>query len=115
MMPDDEVRVGADGFARPDHADRPGALWGIAGPCHAESEDHVLATARSIKPHVSAFSAGIWGDDGVGAAGLPWLRRVRDEVGLRTAVEVASPSHVEDCLHHDVDILGIDTRATADG
>src|SRR5436190_1058445 len=94
-----------------------GTLWVVAGPRNAESEDHVLGTARSIKPHVSAFSAGLWGTEGtggVGAAGLPWLRRVRDEVGLRTVVEVASPRHVEDCLRHGIDILGIDVRATAD-
>jgi chorismate mutase len=106
MMPADvEIGTDEDGLVR---ADRGGALWVVAGPCNAESEEHVLATARSVKPHVSAFSAGLWGTDGVGAAGLPWLRRVRDEVGLQTAVEVASPSHVEDCLRHGIDILGID-------
>jgi chorismate mutase len=112
MMPE-AIGAGID-----DHdlvrSDRAGTLWVAAGPCNAESEDHVLATARSIKPYVSAFSAGIWGTNRIGAAGLPWLARVRDEVGLRTAVEVARPSHVEDCLRHGIDILGIDTRAIAD-
>jgi chorismate mutase len=84
------------------------ALWVVAGPCHAKTEDHVIATARAIKPHASAFRAGLWGSGGVGAAGLPWLRRVRDEVGLQTAVEVARPDQVEDCLRHGIDILGID-------
>jgi len=106
-----EVEIDEDGLVRLDHA---GTLWVLAGPCKAKSEEHVLTTARSIKSHVAAFSAGIWGRDGVGAAGLPWLRRVRDEVGLRTAVEVARPSHVEDCLRHGIDIFGIDARATTD-
>jgi len=109
-----EVGSDEDVLGLPDRPDRAGTLWVVAGPANAKSEDQVLTTARSIKPHVSAFSAGIWGADGVGAAGLPWLRRVQDEVGLRTTVEVASPSNVEDCLRHGIDILGIDTRATAD-
>ena len=90
-----------------------GALWVVAGPRNAESEERVLGTARSIERHVSAFSAGLWGPGGVGAAGLPWLRRVREELGLRTAVEVSSPDHVEDCLRHGIDILVIDSQAAA--
>jgi chorismate mutase len=105
------VRIADDELLRSDRAD---TLWVVAGPCNAESEDHVLATARSIKHQVSAFSAGIWGTGKVGSAGLPWLCRVRDELGLRTAVEVSSANHVEDALRHGIDIVGIDTRATGD-
>ena len=104
-----ELSSNSDGSAR---SSRATPLWVVAGPCSAASEDHVLTTARSIQPHVSAFSAGLWGTGGVGAAGLPWLRRVRDEIGLAIAVEVASPSHVEACLHHGIDILWIDPRTT---
>ena len=105
-----EVGIDKDGLVR---SDRVGALWVVAGPRNAESEDHVLATARSIQPHVSAFSAGLWGSDGVGAAGLPWLRRVRDELGLRTAVEVARPDHVDDCLCHGIDIIATSKASDA--
>ncbi len=105
MIPEDL----GDGIGR----DQVGSLWIVAGPCQAESEAHVLRTARSVQPHAAAFSAGIWGTDGVGAAGLPWLRRVRAEVGLRTVVEVASPRHVEDCLRHEIDILEIEVHVAA--
>ncbi|HEU4729821.1 MAG TPA: chorismate mutase [Kofleriaceae bacterium] len=109
-LPAGSLALDQDGTAR----GRAGTLWIVAGPSHPGSEDHLLATARSIQGHVSAFSAGLWGSAGVGAAGLPWLRRVREEVGLRTAVEVARPDHVEGCLRHGVDILGIDPRAITD-
>ncbi|MCK9398598.1 MAG: bifunctional 3-deoxy-7-phosphoheptulonate synthase/chorismate mutase type II [Bacteroidales bacterium] len=91
----------------------------IAGPCSAETEEQVLETAHGLAaiPQVAAFRCGLWkprtrpGDfEGVGDKGLPWLKRVRQETGLRTAVEVAIPAHIEACLKHGIDILWIGSR-----
>jgi chorismate mutase len=93
----------------------------IAGPCSAETEEQVMETARSLAAHgIKIFRAGIWkprtkpgGFEGVGAAALPWLKRVKTELGMYTAVEVATAAHVRACLSNDVDILWIGARTTA--
>lgn len=91
----------------------------IAGPCSAESEDQVMDTARKLAliPQVRVFRAGIWKPrtrpgsfEGVGTAGLQWLKRVKAETGLLTTVEVARPQHVTDALAYGVDILWIGAR-----
>lgn len=91
----------------------------IAGPCSAESREQVLGTARALKglPGLLAFRAGIWkprtrpGDfEGVGKEGLDWLREVKSESGMKLAVEVAVPAHVEEALAAGVDILWIGAR-----
>jgi len=91
----------------------------IAGPCSAESEAQVMQTAYALKeiPQVKVFRAGIWKPrtrpgsfEGVGAAGLSWMMRVKKETGLLTTVEVAKPDHVEQALAHGIDILWIGAR-----
>ncbi len=93
----------------------------IAGPCSAESEEQVIAIAKELKESgkVDAFRAGIWKPrtrpntfEGVGLVGLPWMKRVKEEVGLPITTEVANASHVELALKHDVDILWIGARTT---
>ena len=93
----------------------------ISGPCSAETEEQVLATARGIAATnlSSVFRAGIWKPrtrpnafEGVGSVGLKWLKRVREETGLLTATEVANAYHVEECLKNGVDILWIGARTT---
>jgi chorismate mutase len=95
--------------------------WVIAGPCSAESAEQVLATAKGLArcSHVKAFRAGIWKPrtrpnsfEGVGQAGLEWLKEVKAQTGLPTATEVANTEHVEMCLKHGVDILWIGARTT---
>jgi len=91
----------------------------IAGPCSAETEGQVLSTAYELAkiPQVKVFRAGIWKPrtrpnsfEGVGTKGLKWLKRVKQETGLLTTVEVASPAHVAEALEHEVDILWIGAR-----
>lgn len=93
----------------------------IAGPCSAESEEQVLQTAHAISriPGVTAYRAGIWKPrtrpnsfEGVGLEGLKWLKKVKEETGLRTACEVANANHVYEALKHGVDILWIGARTT---
>lgn len=91
----------------------------IAGPCSAESEEQVLQTAYELAkiPQMAAFRCGLWkprsrpGDfEGRGEEGIGWLKKVKQETGLKIAVEVAIPSHVELCLKNDIDILWIGSR-----
>jgi chorismate mutase len=92
----------------------------IAGPCSAETEEQMMETAARIDPfYVQAFRAGIWKPrtkpnsfEGVGAVGLKWLLRVKQEFGFKTAIEVANSKHVKLALDHDVDILWIGARTT---
>ncbi|PKA99166.1 3-deoxy-D-arabinoheptulosonate-7-phosphate synthase [Flavobacteriaceae bacterium MAR_2009_75] len=92
----------------------------IAGPCSAETEEQVLGIAHSLKDtDVNYYRAGIWKPrtrpgnfEGVGALGLKWLQRVKEETGMKTATEVANRAHVELALEHDIDLLWIGARST---
>ncbi len=93
----------------------------IAGPCSAETEEQLVATAHLLAKtgRVSALRAGIWkprtrpGEfEGIGSIGLQWLKRAKDETGLPTAVEVANSKHVEEALNAGVDILWVGARST---
>lgn len=92
----------------------------IAGPCSAETEEQVLKIAHDLKDtDVNYYRAGIWKPrtrpgnfEGVGAIGLKWLQKVKEETGLKTATEVANRAHVDLALEHDVDLLWIGARST---
>ena len=93
----------------------------IAGPCSAETEEQLVATAHLLAAtgKVSALRAGIWkprtrpGEfEGIGSIGLEWLKRAKEETGLPTAVEVATAKHVEEALKAGVDILWVGARST---
>ena len=92
----------------------------IAGPCSAETEEQVLKIAHELKDaDVNYYRAGIWKPrtrpgnfEGVGALGLKWLQKVKEETGMKTATEVANRAHVELALEHDVDLLWIGARST---
>jgi len=67
---------------QPDSEDQPLI---IAGPCAAETEKQVMNTAIKLAAmNIPIFRAGIWKPrtrpnsfEGVGSAGLVWLKRVR--------------------------------------
>lgn len=92
----------------------------IAGPCSAETEEQVMDTARSLQAaDIQYFRAGIWKPrtspdsfEGVGEEGLGWLQRVKRELGLSTAIEVANAKHVELALKHEIDLLWVGARST---
>ena len=92
----------------------------IAGPCSAETEEQVLRIAHELKDtDVNYYRAGIWKPrtrpgnfEGVGAIGLKWLQKVKEETGLKTATEVANRAHVDLALEYDVDLLWIGARST---
>ncbi|MCS6928928.1 MAG: bifunctional 3-deoxy-7-phosphoheptulonate synthase/chorismate mutase type II [Saprospiraceae bacterium] len=93
----------------------------VAGPCAAESESQIMAAARSLQGSgIALFRAGLWKPrtrpgafEGVGAIGLKWLQRVRQETGLSVTTEVATAQHVEACLTYSVDVLWLGARTTA--
>lgn len=92
----------------------------IAGPCSAETEEQVLKIAHQLKEtDATVLRAGIWKPrtrpgnfEGVGALGLKWLQKAKQETGLMTATEVANANHVDLALKHDVDILWVGARTT---
>jgi len=93
----------------------------IAGPCSAESEAQMMHIADdlSVIPQLKYFRAGIWKPrtrpeifEGVGEIGLEWLKNIKKKYNYKTAVEVATPKHIELCLKHDVDLMWIGARTT---
>ncbi|MCW9036699.1 MULTISPECIES: bifunctional 3-deoxy-7-phosphoheptulonate synthase/chorismate mutase type II [Altibacter] len=92
----------------------------IAGPCSAETEAQVLKIAHELKEtDTTVLRAGIWKPrtrpgnfEGVGALGLKWLQRAKEETGLLTTTEVANANHVDLALAHDIDILWVGARTT---
>ena len=99
----------------------PGRGVVIAGPCSAETEGQVMQCAKDLAKlnQVDLFRSGIWKPrtrpgsfEGVGVEGLSWLKRVKEETGLRTTTEVAKASHVYDCLKAGIDVLWLGARTT---
>ena len=93
----------------------------IAGPCSAETEAQVMEIARQLQAtKTTVFRAGVWKPrtrpgsfEGVGEKALPWLEKVKRETGLQIAIEVANAQHVKAALAHDIDILWLGARTTA--
>ena len=92
----------------------------IAGPCSAETESQVLKIAHQLKDSdATVLRAGIWKPrtrpgnfEGVGALGLKWLQKAKEETGMLITTEVANANHVDLAMEHDVDILWIGARTT---
>jgi len=93
----------------------------ISGPCSAENKEQVLSTAKLLASTgiVNVFRAGMWKPrtrpdtfEGVGEEGLAWMKQVRDDTGMRTCVEVATPRHIEAAIEYGIDILWIGARTT---
>ena len=93
----------------------------VAGPCSAESEEQVMETAKGLKElGINVFRAGIWKPrthpgsfEGIGSEGLEWMRKAKEEYGLKISTEVASEKHVLECLKYGVDLIWIGARTTA--
>ncbi|MFW6370366.1 MAG: bifunctional 3-deoxy-7-phosphoheptulonate synthase/chorismate mutase type II [Bacteroidota bacterium] len=113
------VQLDLEPFTFPEVGDQKPLI--MAGPCSAETEEQVMATAKELsETGVKIFRAGIWKPrtrpsafEGVGREGLPWLKKVKDTYGMLTATEVANVKHVYESLKHGVDILWIGARTSA--
>ncbi len=93
----------------------------ISGPCSAETEEQILATAHRLAAtgKVDMLRAGIWKPrtrpgqfEGVGTIGLPWLAKAKQQTGLPFTIEIATAKQVEDALSFGVDALWIGARTT---
>lgn len=93
----------------------------IAGPCSVETESQLLETSTRLNRtgKVDLIRGGIWKPrtrpgsfEGVGAIGLPWLKKVREQTGLPVCTEVAKAVHVDLCLEFGIDVLWIGARTT---
>ncbi len=92
----------------------------IAGPCSAESYEQVMETAEELsKFNVNVLRAGIWKPrtrpnsfEGVGEAGLGWLKEAGKRFNLPVTVEVANSGHIKEALDNEIDILWIGARTT---
>ncbi len=92
----------------------------IAGPCSAESEQQVMDTAIALSQiGIKILRAGLWkprtlpgGFEGMGAKALPWLKRVKQELGMTLATEVVKAKHVQQALKAGVEILWIGARSS---
>ena len=93
----------------------------ISGPCSAETEKQTLSTATELAKNnlVKIFRAGIWKPrtrpnsfEGVGEAGLEWLKKVKEKTGLLVATEVANADHVHKAMKYGIDVLWIGARTT---
>jgi chorismate mutase len=93
----------------------------IAGPCSAETEEQVMTTALELADKgIKIYRAGIWkprtkpgGFEGIGMPGLAWLQRVKKETGMYVATEVATQNHVIEAVNHQIDVLWIGARTSA--
>ena len=93
----------------------------IAGPCSAETEEQVMTTAKQLAAKgCHMFRAGVCkprtkpgGFEGNGEVALPWMKQVKEETGMFTATEVATPEHVELALKYGIDILWVGARTSA--
>ena len=79
-----------------------------------------LPIEHSLKnTKATVFRAGIWKPrtrpgnfEGVGALGLKWLQKAKQETGMLISTEVANANHVDLALNHDIDILWVGARST---
>ena len=88
----------------------------IAGPCSVESEEQIIAVARSVKeagakilrggaykPRTSPYAF-----QGLGTEGLNLLRAAREATGLPICTELMDLRHLDE--FHDIDIIQIGAR-----
>ncbi len=93
----------------------------IAGPCSAENEIQVLETAQKLKTQgVKIFRAGVWKPrtkpgsfEGHGVKALPWIKKVKDELGMYISTEVANHEHIKIAIDAGFDLLWIGARTCA--
>ncbi len=94
--------------------------WIIAGPCSAESFDQLYHTTKAIyELGINTIRSGIWKPrtrpnsfEGIGQKALEWIEKIKKELPVQFAVEVATAQHAELALKHGIDILWIGARTT---
>lgn len=101
----------------------------IAGPCSIESREQLTEVTKALCsiPKVQLIRGGVWkprtrpgGFEGLGEPALKWMKELQenplcfsDGSPVRFCCEVASPEHVELCLHYGITTLWLGARTTA--
>ena len=109
--------------------DRNNKPYIIAGPCSVESRKQLTEVTKVLCtiPKVRLIRGGVWkprtrpgGFEGLGEPALKWMNelqesplRFSDGSPVRFCCEVASPEHVELCLHYGITTLWLGARTTA--
>ncbi|MFD2203493.1 chorismate mutase [Shivajiella indica] len=92
----------------------------IAGPCSVETPQQLEKTVEVLVNNgIRIIRGGVWKPrtrpnsfEGVGSPALSWIRDIKSKYGVKFAIEVASPQHVEEALQAGMDILWIGARST---
>ncbi|MDO4726244.1 MAG: bifunctional 3-deoxy-7-phosphoheptulonate synthase/chorismate mutase type II [Porphyromonadaceae bacterium] len=90
----------------------------VAGPCSAETEYQVIDTAKQLASiGITHYRAGVWKPrtlpntfEGVGQRALPWLLRVKRELGMQVGTEVANREHIALAIDAGVDFVWLGAR-----
>lgn len=93
----------------------------MAGPCSAESEYQVVETAKELSESgIRIYRAGVWkprtrpgGFEGIGEPALEWIAKAKEQTGMMTLTEVATPEHLQLSLKSGIDGIWIGARTTA--
>lgn len=93
----------------------------IAGPCSAESEEQILATAWALKKEgINIFRAGVWKPrtypnsfEGIGEKALLWLQKARAQTGMLVGCEIGSPLQASLAVKYQMDYVWIGARTTS--
>lgn len=89
----------------------------IAGPCAVESHDQILEIAHELSTlGVKIMRCQLWKPrtnknsfQGVGLAGVPWLKEIKEKFGLHIATEIVDAEHIKHTIDF-ADILWIGAR-----
>lgn len=89
----------------------------MAGPCSVETEEQILAVAKSVKNNGAAILRGgaykprtsPYSFQGLELQGLELLKKAREETGLPIVTEIMCPSLVE-VFNENVDIIQVGAR-----
>jgi len=92
----------------------------ISGPCSANRKNRLWQLLMNLPKWGLVFSGQVFGNHEPGPIALRgWVHRLyhgyRSEKGdwMLTATEVANVWHVKECLRHNIDVLWIGARTTA--
>jgi len=92
----------------------------VCGPCSAESFEQIYSSAQMLKDlGIDYFRAGLWKPrthpnsfEGVKERGIEWMKRIKQDFGIKICTEVTNPYTAQRCVENDFDALWIGARTT---
>ena len=92
----------------------------IAGPCAVENKEQFYNICDQIHNYTDIIRAGIWKGrtspkdyHGVGKKALSWANAVQKKYNIPVAIEIAHSKHVELAIKHNIKIIWLGARTTA--